>query len=175
MVQMKQGQEYKRRDGAKVTQHEAICTGRFPWFGSDGVCRDDSGKTSSEHPPWALISEWPSEPEGKDTAEDKPKWSEWILRDWRQSWDSMEFTTECQVSEDANGDVVAYRIRMGPVTGTEKFDVFCAKGFGAEVVGTDGWDPTHSVTLPTTDGTPITGVYTNDAGDTITLEEIDNA
>ena len=58
-----------------------------------------------------LIAEWVDEP-----TEGKPKWSEWMLRDFRQSWDSVEFAHECQVLEDENGDVVAYRTRKEPVT-----------------------------------------------------------
>ena len=69
MVQMKQGQEYKRRDGAKVTQIAAVQKFSGPaWCGSDGVFRFAGGKTITDSLPHDIIAEWPSEPEGKTLA-----------------------------------------------------------------------------------------------------------
>ncbi len=244
MVQMKQGQEYKRRDGAKVTQDRR--KRGDTWIGSDGVERDDDGKSEYLDLPHDIIAEWPSEPEGKtlaeldvkpgdvvraktstsaqeishqdergrwfsdngclrneaiwllvsrasdkDTAEDKPKWGEWIgwnggecpvdYGDYVQTLSTSGGDPVACLNSEGNaqyhswGDVVVYRTRKEPVKG-----MVTITGNGKEWREDNFFslpvsNRTHNLTFPTTDGTPITGTYTNAAGDTITLEEIDNA
>ena len=80
------------------------------------------GEMYADGPFWHIVSR-ANEP-------DKPKWGPWMLRDFRQSWDSVEFAHECQVSEDTNGDVVAYRIRKEPVRETVTL-YGSTDGFGA--------------------------------------------
>ncbi len=135
-MKIKQGQEYKRRDGAKMTQNLSKDGGL--WFGSDGVWREDDGGTALHNDiRLSIIAEWPSEPEGdkiqgvefshvwygeectsdKDTAEDKPNWGAWVLRDPDIFWDAYPVDGPVKVVEDEDGNVVAYCVPMPPVRG----------------------------------------------------------
>ncbi len=203
-MKIEQGQEYQRRDGAKMTQHDAWRYGAWPWLGSDKVWRTNDGKSIDDSLPHDLVAEWPSEPEGdkiqgvefshvwygeectsdKDTAEDKPKtWGEMtdaekgalllgafsgsVIEYWGPGLGEWLECGSVIISNFA--DVHAYRIRVAPVKGAVTIDVVGSSGGKWYTPGTLGSPSTHDITFPTTDGTPITGTYTNAAGDTIEL------
>ena len=166
MVQMQQGQEYKRRDGARVTQRKEAALGG-KWCGNDGHWRNECGKSSRLDLPMDIIAEWPSEPEGKGAAEDKPEWGPWeVVADHPHNSEISEW--ECL----PDGKYYIH-YRKGPVKGTVTLTGNVGSGFDHSGWGSE--NDTHNLTLPTTDGTPITGTYTNAAGDVIELEEIGNA
>ena len=213
-VTMKQGKEYKRRDGAKVTQN--IDGDNGVWIGSDCVWRSNNGKSNTGTLPHDIVAEWPREPEGKaiapkglgyiwdgkfygtytaasadrdrasdkDTAEDKPKWGPWIGHNGRGSpplddndivkfvgmVDGLPVVGGCDASNVKWGDLYgAYSVRIKPVKGTVTITGNGKEWREDNFFSLPVSNRTHNLTFPTTDGTPITGTYTNGEGDVIEL------
>jgi hypothetical protein len=134
-----------------------------------------------------------------EPTEDKPKWGPWI--GWNGGDNPVECNENVEVifldmaagmepqhhmdgaeelmwrHSDMHSNIIAYRIRKEAVRGEAVMDIV---DFGSV------WNVTHAHTvsvqrsdaaatraiIPTLDGTPIPGIYTNEAGDVIVMEAI---